>query len=183
MVSKAPRYAIFISGRGSTLQAALDMRSQVSINLVVSSKTDVWGLVRARRAGVPTLCLAKKIDWQILQSELRRHGITDIFLLGFMRIIPADFLQEWGEKIYNLHPSLLPKYPGTHAIEKSFADGSEMGASVHNVIAELDAGGLRLQQSIGNPSDLEWAKLRIAFSEQFLVRTFLSRRGLHAAGF
>src|SRR5688500_7867576 len=100
------RIAIFISGRGSNMQALLDLPANVRCVLVVSSKANAPGLLRARRQGIPTLVLDKKIDYEALHLELLKRKIERIFLAGFMKVVPASFIEKWQGKIVNLHPSL-----------------------------------------------------------------------------
>lgn len=87
------RWALFISGQGSNMSALLDQKWDLDIALVVSSSSQAQGLSRARRSGIPTMTLDAKIDWQKLTSELQRLKVTHLFLLGFMKIVPAAFLK------------------------------------------------------------------------------------------
>jgi phosphoribosylglycinamide formyltransferase-1 len=176
-----PRWALFISGRGSNAQAVFDLMSEARVSVVVSSKSDVWGLVRARRMGVPTLVLNKSIDWTALDLELKKRQIQRVLLLGFMRMIPAEFVEKWKGRMWNLHPSLLPAYPGMAAIEKSFEAGGSMGVTVHEVTAEMDSGKRILQaRSIQNPRPQDMAineaQIFISRDEQRLVRRLVERR-------
>ena len=139
------RWAIFISGRGSNLSCLLNLQTE-RIKLVVSSSPKAVGVLKARRAGIPILILSKPVNWDELDQELRRRGINRIFLLGFMRVIPERFVEAWHRKIVNLHPSLLPNYPGLESIERSFHDRADMGVTVHEVVAEVDAGKIILQR-------------------------------------
>lgn len=174
------RWALFLSGRGSNAQAIMDMQGWGDIVLVVSNsqkQSEVFGETRARRTGVPVYQIGKKIDWNQLDLELRRRDVHKIFLLGFMRLLPAEFVNRWAGKILNLHPSLLPAYPGLHAIEKSFQDGAAMGVTVHLVVPEMDAGPILLQKKVLSESStgchslaLEEVQFLISRAEQALVR-------------
>ena len=176
------RWAVFISGRGSNLSAALqhlENENSARISLVVSSSRKAIGLLRARRAGVPTLVLGRPIDWAALDAELRVRGIKRIFLLGFMRIVPAEFVRAWSGRIVNLHPSLLPKYPGVDSIEAAFNAPDDVGVSVHEVVADVDAGQLILQRETLKKSELSAYALadveeRVHVDEQRLVCETLS---------
>lgn len=164
---------MFISGRGSNLSCLLNLQTE-KIKLVVSSSPKALGVLRARRAGVPVLILPRPIKWDELDRELRRRGINRIFLLGFMRVVPDFFVLAWQGKIINLHPSLLPKYPGLESIERSFEDKSDMGVTVHEVIAEVDAGKRILQRRCLSSSQiaeysLQNAEFKIHLDEQRLV--------------
>jgi len=175
------KWAILISGRGSNLQAILDSASAVDVRLVVSSKASAPGLLRAKRMGVPTLVLPKKIDWIELDRELRSRGIDRVFLAGFMKIVPAEFVAKWEDRIVNVHPSLLPAYPGLNAIESSHAEGADMGVTVHVVTPEMDAGPRLLQRrcSVAEVRASEFplaaASLLISRAEQRLVREAVVR--------
>lgn len=166
-------WAIFLSGRGSTAQALMDLTENIQIRLVVSNSRKAMGLVRARKMGIPTLVIKKNSSWTELSQELRRRRINSIFLLGFMKIVPAEFVEEWQGKIFNIHPSLLPKYPGLEAIEKSFAAKDEMGVTVHHVVPEMDAGEKVLQHKICSAHfehSWEEIKIKVAACEQRLIR-------------
>lgn len=144
-----PRWALFISGQGSNMSTLLDQKQYAgSIALVVSSSTENFGLKRARRKGIPTLSLDKKIDWNKLTDQLHQLNITHIFLLGFMKIVPQSFLEKWTRPILNVHPSLLPSYPGLSALERAYQDQAPMGVTVHKVIPAVDAGEILLQKNI-----------------------------------
>lgn len=169
------RVAIFISGRGSNMQALLD--SKLRCGLVVSSKASAPGLLRAKRQGIPTLILEKKIDYEKLHEDLLRRGIERIFLAGFMKVVPAHFIEKWKGKIVNLHPSLLPAYPGLSGFERSHADRADMGVTLHEVTEDLDAGPVLRQLKFfskqkwsSEQPGLEKAQLYLSFSEQRLVR-------------
>jgi phosphoribosylglycinamide formyltransferase 1 len=167
------RWAVFISGRGSNLSCLLNLQTE-KIKLVVSSSSKALGVLKARRAGVPVLILPRPINWVELDQELKRRGINRIFLLGFMRVIPSQFVEAWHRKIVNLHPSLLPNYPGLESIERSYADKADMGVSVHEVVAEVDAGKLILQRRSLRSEEtseysLENAEFKIHIDEQRLV--------------
>ena len=160
----------------------MDLQSEAEIGLVVSNNIQAQGVARARRSGVPIYITEKKIDWVRLNLELKRRQITQIFLLGFMRIIPPEFVTEWQGQILNLHPSLLPEYPGLHAIEKSYEEGAAMGVTVHIVVPEMDAGPILLQQKVlpaassGRHSlTLKDAQFLICRAEQRLVRLAFTR--------
>ncbi len=142
------RWALFISGQGSNMSALLDQKWDLDIALVVSSSLKAQGLKRAQRSGIPTIVLHAKIDWQKLAAELQRLRVTHIFLLGFMKIVPPEFLKTWAGVILNVHPSLLPHYPGLKSIERAYHDGADMGITVHHVNEQVDAGHVVLQKTV-----------------------------------
>lgn len=164
------RWAVFISGTGSNLSALLEGRSQFDIGLVVSSTPKAIGILRARRAGVPVYIMKNKSDWEGIETALAEYNIDRVFLAGFMRIVPAVFLTKWQGRILNVHPSLLPAYPGTHSIERAFADQAALGVSVHEVIEEVDGGKILLQRETKRSSDLESTEFFVHVSEHRLIR-------------
>jgi phosphoribosylglycinamide formyltransferase-1 len=169
------RWAVFLSGRGSNFEALLESVHEEEIVLSVSSKKSAPALVKAKRAGIPSLVLEKQVNWEALSAELKNRRINAIFLLGFMKILPESFVNSWPERIWNLHPSLLPAFPGKNSIEESFKARGNMGVTVHEVTAELDAGPIKLQFEIEKKNNLSEAQLEISRSEQRLVREFARR--------
>jgi phosphoribosylglycinamide formyltransferase 1 len=174
------RWALFISGQGSNMSALLDQKWDLDIALVVSSSPKAQGLKRAQRSGVPTVTLDAKIDWHQLTADLQRLRITHIFLLGFMKIVPPEFLKSWTGVILNVHPSLLPHYPGLKSIERAYHDGADMGITVHHVNEQVDAGHVVLQKTVvpGNlvkNLSLESAEAKMHQAEYALVRRAVER--------
>lgn len=172
------RWAVFLSGRGSNAQAAFEELHHLDIRLCVSSRKSALGLGKARRSSVPRLILDKNVDWNDLDSKLRLLKINKIMLLGFMKILPADFCAKWESAIWNLHPSLLPEFKGADAIERSYEKGWAMGISIHEVISEMDAGKIIQQKSICEQAKQKYAKLEeaqqdISRTEQMSVRRFM----------
>ena len=151
--------AVLISGNGSNLQALIDKSlsgdMQADISLVISNKADAFGLERARRAGVATeVLLAGDYDSreaydEALALRLAANGVHLIVLSGFMRILSAPFVQRFSGKILNIHPSLLPKYPGLHTFQRALDAGdTEHGTTVHYVDETLDGGPIIKQSRI-----------------------------------
>ena len=179
------RWAVLISGRGSNLAALLEMRDEIDVRLVVSSSPKAYGLLRARRAGVPAVLTplipnTKKIDWPRLTQLLRQNGITRVFLAGFMKIVPPEFVAEWRGCIVNLHPSLLPAYPGLKSIERAYNEGAAIGVTVHEVNEEVDAGQVICQRRCLNASEIrEYSLDRVEFlihvDEQRTVKEAIRR--------
>lgn len=132
--------AVFISGHGSNLNVFLENKDKFQNLFVVSSNQEAYGLVRAKNHQVESLILDKKINWEKLHTELRERKIDLIFLAGFMKIVPASFVKLWEGRIYNLHPSLLPKYKGLNAIKQAYEAQDDIGVSIHHVVPEVDAG-------------------------------------------
>ena len=144
------RGAILISGRGSNmvslLSAAAEADFPVEFTLVISDKIEAAGLGLATGAGVKTHalrhCRAGQAAWEEeLDSVLREAEIDLICLAGFMRLLSAEFVARWKDRILNIHPSLLPDFPGLEAQAQALdAGATEAGCTVHVVTAEMDAG-------------------------------------------
>ncbi len=167
------RWAVMISGRGSNLAALLEVAFQFPISVCVTSRKNAYGVLRARRQGIPCLWFRQQDDWMGLHQELVQRQVHRIFLLGFMRLLPPEFVDLWAGRIYNLHPSLLPKFPGKDGFLQSYQSGESMGATVHEVVAEMDAGPIVLQKSFGcalDFADQSAAQLALSQTEQGLVR-------------
>jgi phosphoribosylglycinamide formyltransferase 1 len=153
------RLGVLISGRGSNLRAIIDAIEQrtldASIAIVISNRADAPGLDHAVRAGVETLVLSHKAypsreDYdRALVDALQRRRVDLVCLAGFMRLLSPLFVAAYPNKILNIHPSLLPKYPGLHPQQQALDDGAmESGATVHFVNKDLDAGPIVMQQSV-----------------------------------
>ncbi|MBC7767631.1 MAG: phosphoribosylglycinamide formyltransferase [Phycisphaerales bacterium] len=143
------RVAVLISGRGSNLQALLDAEQDAyEITLVVANVPGVEGLDRARAAGVEALTLDHKpygknreAFERDLDALLVQRNIELIALAGFMRVLTPFFVNAWKGRLVNIHPSLLPKYPGVNTHARVLEAGeSEHGCSVHLVVEEVDSG-------------------------------------------
>lgn len=157
--SRPPRLGVLISGRGSNLKAIIDAiaagRLDASIALVISNRAEAPGLDHARRAGIETLVLSHKafatreeFDREMVR-ELQARQVSLVCLAGFMRLLSPAFVDAFPERILNIHPSLLPNYPGLHPQQQALDDGATVsGATVHIVNKELDAGPIVLQREV-----------------------------------
>lgn len=145
------RLGVLISGRGSNLQAIIDAieagRLAAEIAVVVSNRPNAQGLERARRAGIETAVLdhteygSREAYDRELAVLLRRHDVALVCLAGFMRLLSPTFVSAFPNRILNVHPSLLPAFPGLHGQEQAWRHGVRVaGATVHVVTPELDAG-------------------------------------------
>lgn len=154
-----PAIGVLISGRGSNLQALLDAvaqgRLQARIAVVISNKAGAAGLARAAAAGIETLVLdhrtaASRDDYdRRLAEELRARGVRLVCLAGFMRLVGGPLLDAFPGAILNVHPSLLPAFPGIDAQRQALAHGVKVsGATVHLVTNELDGGPIVLQAAV-----------------------------------
>lgn len=165
--------AVLISGNGSNLQALIDAISAglpAKIKVVISNRAQAYGLERAKRAGIATHVISQS-DYpdrcsydKALRDRIDHYQPQLILLAGFMRILSAEFVKHFKNRIINIHPSLLPKYPGLHTHEAVLAAGdSEHGATVHLVNEELDSGPIiaYASLSINNLDDAEKVKLKV----------------------
>lgn len=143
------RVAVLISGRGSNLQALLEAEQDAyEIALVVSNVPGAAGLERAREAGVEAIALDHKpygknreAFERDLDALLIARNIELVALAGFMRVLTPFFVNAWKNRLLNIHPSLLPKFPGTHTHARALEAGeSEHGCTVHLVVEEVDSG-------------------------------------------
>ena len=153
------RLVVLISGSGSNLQAILDACGQGRINAsvaaVFSNKASAYGLERARRADVPAHALAasdyasrEEFDRQLI-AGIDAYAPDLVVLAGYMRILSPAFVAHYQDRLLNIHPSLLPKYPGLHTHRQAMENGdSEHGTSVHFVTDELDGGPVVLQAKV-----------------------------------
>lgn len=159
-VPDAPqKIGVLISGRGSNLQALIDAVSagvlEARIAVVISNKPDAAGLERARAAGIETLTLnhrhftTRDAFDTALARELVSRGVVLVCLAGFMRLIGAPMLDAFPNAIVNVHPSLLPAFPGVSAQAQAIVHGVKVsGATVHLVTGELDGGPIVLQATV-----------------------------------
>jgi len=155
------RVAILISGRGSNMAALIKAASvadyPAEIAVVISNRADAPGLERARANGVATVVVESKPFGKDragfeakLQAALDQHRIELICLGGFMRLFTPEFTRRWYGRMLNIHPSLLPSFPGLDPHGQALRAGVKIsGATVHFVIAETDAGPILMQGAVG----------------------------------
>jgi phosphoribosylglycinamide formyltransferase 1 len=151
------RVAILISGRGSNMEALIlaaraeDFPAEIAV--VISNQANAGGLEKARASRVPTVTIESKPFGNdraafetVLQSVLNEHKVDLICLGGFMRLFTAEFVQRWHGRMLNVHPSLLPSFPGLDPHGQALRAGVKIsGATVHFVTAETDAGPILMQ--------------------------------------
>src|SRR5882672_1369129 len=159
------RVAVLISGRGSNMvsliEAAKASDYPAEIALVISNRSEAAGLELARRAGVPILVIDHRpygkdraAFERVLQHALDEHRIELICLGGFMRLFTADFVLHWQGRMLNIHPSLLPSFPGLDPHGQALRAGVKIsGATVHFVIPETDAGPIVMQGAVAVRDD------------------------------
>lgn len=150
------RLGVLISGRGSNLKAILDAAADpaypAEVVIVISNNPDAGGLRYAAEAGVEALVIdhrdfdSRAAFEDALHAALTDAGVELVCLAGFMRLLDADFVSRWRDKIVNIHPSLLPAYRGLRTHERVLMDGVRFtGATVHFVRPEMDAGPIIIQ--------------------------------------
>ena len=152
------RLGILISGRGSNFAAIADNvangRLDAEIAVVISNRPEAPGLEVARVGGLKAVCLPSKgLDREVydrmLAAELHKHGVELVCLAGFMRLLSAGFIREFPDRILNIHPSLLPAFPGLDAQHQALAHGVKItGCTVHFVDEDLDAGPIVIQAAV-----------------------------------
>jgi phosphoribosylglycinamide formyltransferase-1 len=169
---------VLISGRGSNLQALIDAiaegRLDARIALVISNRADAAGLDRARAAGIESLVIdhrgfGSRDDFdRALVGELQPRRVSLLCLAGFMRLVGAPLLEAFPDRILNVHPSLLPAFPGVNAQRQALDHGVKIaGATVHLVTGELDGGPIVLQAAVPVRDDdtVETLSARILIEE------------------
>jgi len=153
------RVALFVSGLGTNMEnIALRVKEgklPCDIALVLCDNLGALALKRAKKLGLETYTLerknfALKSDFESkINEKLKEKKVEAIFLAGYMRILSADFVRRWAWRIINVHPSLLPKYPGAHAIQEAFeAKEKETGVTIHFVDEGVDSGPVILQRKV-----------------------------------
>jgi phosphoribosylglycinamide formyltransferase-1 len=157
--SPFPRLGVLVSGRGSNLQSIIDAiaarRVDASLAVVISNRRDALGLARARAAAVEALFLNPRehADREAydaaLAAALKSRGVSLVCLAGFMRLVGRPLLDAFPDRILNIHPSLLPSFPGLEAQRQAIEHGARVsGATVHLVTSMLDDGPIVLQAPV-----------------------------------
>jgi phosphoribosylglycinamide formyltransferase-1 len=187
---KRLKTGVLISGRGSNLQALIDAAADpaypAEIALVISNRADAAGLERAARAGIAHRAIAhpsREAFALAADAALRQHGIGLVALAGYMRILDTRFVEAWQDRLVNIHPSLLPAFPGLHPQRQALAAGVRFsGCTVHFVRAEVDTGPIIGQAvvPVRDDDDEERLAARILAAEHRLypltVRLFAEGR-------
>ena len=192
-LSRSRRIAVLISGRGSNLQSILDAiragELDATVAVVISNRPEAPGLLRAREAAVEAVCLRPRdypdrdaYDRAVVET-LGAHEVGLVCLAGFMRLIGPPLLQAFPHRILNIHPSLLPAFPGLEAQRQALEHGVRVtGATVHLVNRDLDAGPIVLQTAVPVREDdtVETLSARILVEEHKLypqaIQTVLDGR-------
>lgn len=180
--SEPLKIGVLISGSGTNLQALIDAieagNLDARIELVVSSKPDAKGLVRAQEAGIQTLSLNPtvyqnaRVANSIIAEELQRAGVEYVVMAGYMRKVTEEILNAYPDKVVNLHPALLPSFVGAHAIEDAYRAGVKVtGVTVHFANKEYDEGPIIAQRAVNIEEEdtLEMLEARIHEVEHVLL--------------
>jgi len=184
------RVGVLISGRGSNLQALIDAAADpaypAEIVLVISNRPEAPGLAHAARAGIAHRTIAepsREIFAAEADAALRQSGAELAALAGFMRILDNGFVAAWRDRLVNIHPSLLPAFPGLHPQRQALAAGVRFsGCTIHFVRAQVDSGPIIAQAAVPVHDDDDEARLaeRILAAEHRLypmaVRLFAEGR-------
>lgn len=153
------KIAVLISGRGSNLQSLIDaVKAEgypAKIVTVISNKPEAKGLQRALAAGIPTHVInhrdyaTREAFEEALDAKLQECGVQMVCLAGFMRLLTPWFVERWRDRLVNIHPSLLPAFPGLDTHQKAIDYGAKFaGCTVHFVRAEMDHGPIILQAAV-----------------------------------
>lgn len=152
------RLAILLSGRGSNFQAIADSiqegKLDAEIAIVLSNRESAPGLDAARRRGLNAVCIPSKgrdrVEYDAeLIAEINKHDVNLVCLAGYMRLLSAEFIKAFSGRVLNIHPSLLPAFPGLDAQHQALAHGVKItGCTVHFVDEHLDAGPIVIQAAV-----------------------------------
>ena len=187
------RVAVLISGRGSNMaaliEAAKDRAYPAEIVLVVSNRPDAAGLARAEAQGIPTVVVDHRPHGKdraaferVLQGRLDEHRVELVCLAGFMRLFTPDFVLHWQGRMLNIHPALLPSFPGLDPHGQALRAGVKIsGATVHFVVPETDAGPILAHAAVpvGDHDGIEALAARVLAAEH---RVYPVALALLAAG-
>ena len=149
------RVVVLLSGRGSNFKALLDADLPVQYTAVISNRPDAAGLDTARAHGIPAIALDHKLTPSraafdaALIAEIDKAGADLVVLAGYMRILSSEFVAHYQGRLINIHPSLLPSFPGLRTHESAIREGVKIhGCTVHFVTAELDHGPIIIQAAV-----------------------------------
>ena len=158
------RLGVLISGGGSNLQAIIDAIAagtlEAKIVLVISSKPDVYGLVRAHEAGIPTMALSPEVYQNrvaadaLIAKELQAADAEYVVMAGYMRMVNRPILEAYPNRVVNIHPALLPSFKGAHGILDAYNSGVKVtGVTVHFANEEYDKGPIIAQRAVAIDED------------------------------
>lgn len=149
------RAVVLLSGRGSNFKALLEASLPVQFTAAISNRPDAAGLVFARERSIPAIALdhtaypTREAFDQALIQEIEKAGADLVILAGYMRILTKAFVEKYQGRLINIHPSLLPSFPGLHTHESALREGVKIhGCTVHFVTPELDHGPIIIQAAV-----------------------------------
>lgn len=153
------KLGVLLSGSGTNLQAIIDAidagKLDATIELVVSSRPDAYGLKRAEAAGLQTLTISKEtyedpfVADMVIATELKRYNVDYVVMAGYMRKVGVPILNTFPNRVLNLHPALLPSFRGAHAIQDAYEYGVKVtGVTVHLANADYDRGPIIAQRPV-----------------------------------
>lgn len=186
-MNNKPKIAVFASGNGSNFQAIADAvqagQLEAELALVVTDRPSAFVVERAKDAGIASFAFvpkeydSKQLYEEMLKEKLQQLGVEWIVLAGYMRLIGSVLLEAYENRIINIHPSVLPAFPGKDAIGQTMASGAETaGVTVHYVDAGMDTGQIIAQQSFAvNGRDREAVEQEIHAIEHQLYPATLQR--------
>lgn len=177
------KLAVMISGSGTNLQAIIDACNTsdypAEIMVVISNRPTAKGLDRARQSGLTAVCIdhteyENRADFEAeIHSCLKDHEVELVCLAGFMRLLGADFVSRWKDRMINIHPSLLPSYKGLHTHERAIEDGARFGGcTLHFVRPEMDDGPIIMQAAVPiTPGDTEQDLIQKVLVQEHIIYT------------
>ena len=149
------RVVVLLSGRGSNLKALLEADLPVKFTAVISNRPDAPGLDHARQHGIPTVGLdhraypSREAFDQVLAARIDEAGADLVILAGYLRILTKEFVERYRGRLLNIHPSLLPAFPGLNTHAEALAQGVKIhGCTVHFVTPRLDHGPIIIQAAV-----------------------------------
>jgi phosphoribosylglycinamide formyltransferase-1 len=155
VLARPIRVVVLLSGRGSNFQAIAEARLPIDIAAVISNRPQAAGLEYARSRGLPVVALDHTMHADreafdtLLADEIERHQPDLVVLAGYMRILSPAFIARFEGRLLNIHPSLLPMFPGLKTHERALAEGVKIhGCTVHFVTADLDHGPIVIQAAV-----------------------------------
>ena len=181
-MSKKKRIAIMISGRGSNMRSLIDACAKpsfpASIELIISNNPDAEGLEIARKSGISTQVIDdydfgnnRQAHERQINAALQAHHVTTVCLAGYMRLLSSFLINEWKGKILNIHPSLLPAFPGLDTHKKALKKGVKIhGCTIHIVTEKMDDGPILGQAAIPVlPDDTENTLAKRVLDQEHLL--------------
>jgi phosphoribosylglycinamide formyltransferase-1 len=159
MMTQPIKLGVLLSGSGTNLQAIIDATTAGALDaevvLVISSKPDAYGLRRAQEVGIPTIGLSREVyneQWaadELIADEMKKAGVEYVVMAGYLRMVTAPILDTFPDRVINIHPALLPSFPGAHGIDDAFNAGVKVtGVTVHFANARYDEGPIIAQRAL-----------------------------------